>query len=99
MNRRRMLATGFQAALGSMLLALIVAGCASPSTNPTPQARTELAPTGKFRVGIYSANPVLVTRGTHTGDFEGAGIDVYRELARRLSVPFVAVPFLDLGKM
>jgi len=99
MNRTRPSTTGFHAALGSTLLALVLAGCASPSTSPTLQARTELAPTGKFRVGIYHLNPVLVTKGAQTGDYEGTGIDIYRELAKRLGVPLVAVPFSDLGKM
>lgn len=69
-----------------------------PIAPPLP-ARAELAPTGKFRVGIYPSNPVVVTKRAQGGDYEGMGIDVYRELARRLGVPFVAVPFSDLDKM
>jgi len=99
MNRKPLPAIEVLAALASMFLAMVVAGCASTSTGPTLQARAELAPTGTFRVGIYPANPVLVTKGAQTGDYEGTGIDVYRELAKRLGVPLVAVPFSDLGKM
>ena len=81
------------------LMAAILTGCTTLSTAPTPQARAEWAQTGNFGAGIFKENPVLVTKGAQTGDYEGMGVDVYREVARRLGVPLVAVPFSDLGKM
>ena len=80
-------------------MVMVLAGCTALPIAPPLQARAELAPTGKFRVGIYPSNPVVVTRRAQGGDYEGMGIDIYREVARRLGVPFVAVPFSDLDKM
>jgi polar amino acid transport system substrate-binding protein len=40
-----------------------------------------------------------VSKGAQTGDYEGLTIDLGRALAKRLGVPFAAVPFTDLDKM
>ena len=68
------------------LLALCLAGCACL---PLPDAATvrEIAPTGKLRVAFILGNPVQVMPDA-AGELRGPAIDIGRELARRLGVPF-----------
>ena len=65
----------------------------------TPSLRTELAPTGKLRVGINYGNPVLATREPSTGDLRGVAVDLARELATRTGLPLDLVGFESAGKM
>jgi polar amino acid transport system substrate-binding protein len=57
-------------------------------------ARSELAPTGKLRVGIHYANIFVVTKDSTSGEPRGVAIDLARELGRRIGVPieFVGYP-------
>lgn len=50
-----------------------------------------LAPTGKLRVGVYPGSPFSLTRDPVTGEEKGVAIEVGREFARQLGVPFVPV--------
>ena len=63
-----------------------------------PSIRSELAPTGKLRVGINYGNPVLATRDS-SGDLHGVAVDLARELARRVGVPAELVGYESAGKM
>lgn len=63
-----------------------------------PSIRSELAPTGKLRVGINYGNPVLATRDS-SGDLHGVAVDLARELARRVGVPVELVGYESAGKM
>ena len=65
----------------------------------TPSLRTDLAPTGKLRVGINYGNPVLATREPSTGDLRGVAVDLARELATRTGLPVDLVGFESAGKM
>ncbi|HEY7219414.1 MAG TPA: ABC transporter substrate-binding protein [Candidatus Binatia bacterium] len=60
---------------------------------------TDLAPTGKLRVGINYGNPVLAKRDAATGELSGVAVDLARELARRADVPVVLIGFESAGKM
>jgi len=59
--------------------------------NITPAIRADLAPTGKVRAGINYGNFILATKDAATGESRGAAVDLTRELAQRLGVPFEIV--------
>jgi polar amino acid transport system substrate-binding protein len=65
----------------------------------SPRLRSELAPTGKLRVGINYGNPVLATRDPASGDLRGVAVDLARELGHRLGVPVELVGYDAAGKM
>jgi polar amino acid transport system substrate-binding protein len=60
---------------------------------------SDLAPTGKLRVGINYGNPVLAKRDPSTRDLTGVAVDLARELGKRVNVPVELVPFESAGKM
>ena len=64
-----------------------------------PAARSELAPTGKLRVGINYQNFLLVNKNPTGGEYSGIAVDLGRELGRRLGVPVELVPFETAGKL
>ena len=61
--------------------------------------RSDLAPTGKLRVGINYGNPVLATRDAVSGKLRGVAVDLALELGRRVGVPADLVAFESAGKM
>ncbi|MBI2179694.1 MAG: ABC transporter substrate-binding protein [Deltaproteobacteria bacterium] len=61
--------------------------------------RSDLAPTGKLRVGINYGNPVLATRDAVSGELRGVAVDLALELGRRVGVPADLVAFESAGKM
>jgi polar amino acid transport system substrate-binding protein len=61
--------------------------------------RSDLAPTGKLRVGINYGNPVLATRDPSSGELSGVVVDLARELGRRTGLPVELVGFESAGKM
>ena len=60
---------------------------------------SELAPTGRLRVGINYGNPVLATRDASSGELRGVAVDLARELSRRTALPIEIVAFESAGKM
>ena len=79
--------------LTTAILGLLLTGCASIHTAPTPEVRQALAPTGKLRVGLYLGNPLSVVRDSASGEMKGVGFDLGKELARRMGVPFEPVVY------
>jgi polar amino acid transport system substrate-binding protein len=61
--------------------------------------RSDLAPTGKLRVGINYGNPVLATRDPTSGDLRGVAVDLARELGSRVGVPVELIGYDAAGKM
>jgi polar amino acid transport system substrate-binding protein len=61
--------------------------------------RSDIAPTGKLRVGINYGNPVLATRDGVSGELRGVAVDLARELGARTGLPVELVPFESAGKM
>jgi polar amino acid transport system substrate-binding protein len=57
----------------------------------TRNAREVLAPTGRLRVGAFFGSPLSMTRDIGSGEVHGLCIDLGRELAKRLDVPFELV--------
>src|SRR5215210_3452132 len=64
----------------------------------TPAARSELAPTGKLRVGINHSNFLLVNPGSPHGAPKGVAPDLALELGKRAGVPVEFVSFDAAGK-
>jgi len=65
----------------------------------SPAVRSELAPTGKLRVGLNYGNFLLVSDASKDGEPRGVAPDLARELARRLEVPLEFVGFDAAGKL
>ena len=71
-------------------LGLLFGGCASTQTTPPTQALQALAPTGQLRVAFLSG-VLYATKDTTTGELKGVAVDLGREVARRMGVPFQPV--------
>src|SRR2546430_13861649 len=65
----------------------------------SPFVRSELAPTGKLRIGINYGNPVLATRDPSSGELRGVAVDLAHELGTRSGLPVELVAFESAGKM
>ncbi len=63
----------------------------------TPALRSELAPTGKLRVGLNMSNVLLTATDAATGKPKGLAADLGQELGKRLGVPVELVPFPNPG--
>lgn len=75
------------------IFALMLTACAAMQMPPTPEARNALAPTGKLRVGFISGSPIHATRDAASGEFKGVAVDLGKELAGRIGVPFEPVAY------
>lgn len=69
------------------------------ATEISPAVRSELAPTGRLRVGINHGNFLLVTPGSSATDPRGVAPDIARELGRRVGVPVEFIRFDTAGKL
>jgi polar amino acid transport system substrate-binding protein len=85
--------------LMTAIIGLLMMGCATTSTAPTPEARQALAPTGKLRVALQQANPLNVIQDSASGNMTGVGFDLGKELARRMGVPFEPVLYPSVGAL
>src|SRR6267378_5474030 len=87
--------------LTSMLgitLAFVVPSIVSAQT-PTQEERQALAPNGKLRAAILIANPIYAIKDASSGELRGTGIDLGREMARRIGVPFETVVYTSPGAL
>ena len=75
------------------MFGLLFGGCASIQTSPTPEIRQALAPTGKLRVGFLATTPIQAIKDPASGELKGPAVDLGREMARRLGVPFEPVAY------
>ena len=80
------------------VISLALVSCASAPT-VSPEARNELAPSGKVRAAINYGNPVLATRSAASGELRGVTVELSRELGRRLNVPVDLVAYDTVGKL
>jgi polar amino acid transport system substrate-binding protein len=85
-----------RARLGLLLVALLAS---TAMAQPTAAVRTDLAPTGTLRAGINYGNVILATKDPDTGESRGVAIDLTRELAARLVVPFQVVAYGSVAAM
>lgn len=66
-------------------------------TECSPAARSELAPTGRLRVGINLGNFLLTATDPATGEYRGVAVDLGRELGRRIGVPVEIIGYPSPG--
>src|SRR2546425_7305588 len=85
--------------LGIACVGLFVLTSGAMATEITPAVRSELAPTGKLRIGLNHGNFLLVTPGSSGTDPRGVASDLGRELGRRLGVPVEFIRFDTAGKL
>jgi polar amino acid transport system substrate-binding protein len=60
-------------------------------------ARDILAPTGKLRVGAFAGSPLSTATDSKTGEIHGVCVDLGKELAQRLEVPFEQVNYQNIA--
>lgn len=77
---------------------LLLSSCAS-TLQPTPAARSDLAPTGKLRVGINYGNPLFAARDPKTSEPRGIAIDLARELGRQTGISVELVAYESGGQL
>jgi polar amino acid transport system substrate-binding protein len=65
----------------------------------TPALRTEIAPTGRLRVGVNMSNFLLTAKDPATGAPRGLVVDLGHELGRRLGLPVEVVPYPNPGAL
>jgi polar amino acid transport system substrate-binding protein len=87
----------FRLIVGSAILMLLTS-CMSTPQVPSA-ALSELAPSGKVRIGINFQNVLLTRRDPATGEAGGIALDLAHELGRRLGVPVEIVPFKTAGNL
>lgn len=85
-----------------MWVSTVVAGllitCAVMQTGARSEPSTAVAPTGKLRVA-FLLSPIYATKDSATGEFKGVAIDLGRELARRIGVPFEPVSYASVPEV
>lgn len=79
--------------LSLAVIALALAGCATPQAGPDASARQALAPTGKLRVAVYPGSPTSMVKAADSAEPRGVTWDLGQALAARLGVPFEPVVF------
>lgn len=72
---------------------LTLGGCADTGVAPGDSVRQALAPSGKLRVGLYEGSPSSVIGLIDPRRARGVGLDLGREMAERLGVPFAPVVY------
>jgi polar amino acid transport system substrate-binding protein len=61
--------------------------------------REVLAPTGRLRVGVFPGSPLSMALDHATGEMHGLGVDLGKEFANRLGVPFEPVDFQRIAEV
>lgn len=79
--------------IAASVIGLLLNGCAGVQTAPTQQEREALAPTGKLRGAFLANQPAHATKDPTSGELKGIAIDLGKEMARRLGVPFEVVTY------
>lgn len=81
------------------VIAVVLTACAGVQQAPAPESRTATAPTGKLRVGFLSSTPLHATKDPSSGEFRGVAVDLGKELARRIGVPFEPVAYSSFSSL
>jgi polar amino acid transport system substrate-binding protein len=97
MTMRLRRARAFWLGMASGVLFVLTSG--AMATEITPAVRSEIAPSGKLRVGLNHGNFLLVTPGSSATEPRGVAPDVARELGRRVGVPVEFIKFDTAGKL
>lgn len=83
----------------AVVVGLLLTACAGMHRPPTPEVRQALAPTGKLRVGVYPGSPTSMIKDGATGETKGVSVDLGKELARRLGVPYEQVEYRRIAEV
>jgi polar amino acid transport system substrate-binding protein len=78
--------------LSAGVVGLLIGGCAGMQTGASPETKAAVAPTGKLRVAFLLV-PIYATKDPATGELKGVAIDLGKDLARRVGVPFDPVVY------
>lgn len=74
---------------------LVLAGCAG--IGPSPETKSQLAPTGALRVAVLTSNPIIGTkRGSEVG---GTTVTLGRELAARAGVAAQILDYAAINRL
>lgn len=76
------------------VVGLVIGGCAGMQIGVTPETKAAVAPTGKLRVA-FLAVPIYATKDSGTGELKGVAVDLGKELAHRVGVPFHPVAYAN----
>ncbi len=87
----------FRVAIGLAGLLLLAACATVPQIEP--DLLSQLAPSGKIRVGINYGNVILASRDPASGELRGVHVDLARELGRRVGVPVELVGYAAAAPM
>jgi polar amino acid transport system substrate-binding protein len=79
--------------------ALLLAACAQTPPAPTPEAKSQLAPTGVLRVAVLTSNPIIGTKDAKTGEIGGTTVTLSRALAERAGVPARMIEYTAIGRL
>jgi polar amino acid transport system substrate-binding protein len=83
-----------------LLIRVIAAAAILVSFQAVAQNQRELlAPTGRLRVGVYLGSPLSMVHDRATGEARGLSVDLGKELANRLGVPFEQVTFQRIAEV
>lgn len=74
------------------VVGLFIGGCAGMQPGASSETKAAVAPAGKLRVAFLSA-PIYAIKDSATGELKGVAIDLGKELARRVGVPFDSVVY------
>lgn len=83
----------------ALLFAIATASAWAAAPTAPPAARSELAPTGKLRVGFLTQNPSYVTKDGPATEMQGVAVDLARALAKQLGVSFEPVRYEAVSRM
>jgi len=84
--------------VSGLVMAILIA-CGAAAQPISPAARSDLASTGKLRVGVHYANVFLVSRDAESGELRGVAVDIARELGRRVGVPVEFIAYANAGRL
>lgn len=80
------------------IVGIVISGCAGMQSELSPETRAAMAPTGKLRVAFLLV-PIYAGKDPASGDLKGVAVDLGKELARRVGVPFEPVVYANVPEM
>ncbi|HWP60396.1 MAG TPA: transporter substrate-binding domain-containing protein [Candidatus Acidoferrales bacterium] len=85
--------------LGFVFASFVVINCNSTTLRQTPAMTADLAPTGKLRVALFTANPVVASKNSTTGEITGPSVILGRALAANAGVPLAPIEYTAIAKL
>jgi polar amino acid transport system substrate-binding protein len=84
--------------LPAFLVTVLCVACVTPGDVPDAVQRDALAPTHVLRVGVYQGSPTSLVRDA-SGQDHGVAIEMGRQLAHHLAVPYRQVEFQRISEV